>query len=102
MNHVEWSKLSSKIQNLSSSTFKEHLIKGIRPPSNSAFNIHNSIDLKYITRLRFGLSLLKEHRFNHHFENCLSPKCICSSENESTLHIFSLHCHYYIPIRKTL
>ena len=48
---VEWNKLDSKIQNLSSSAFKEHLIKGIRPPSNSVFNIHNPIGLKYITRL---------------------------------------------------
>ena len=31
----------------------------------------------------------------------LSPKWICSSENESILHFF-LHCNYYIPIRKTL
>ena len=31
----------------------------------------------------------------------LSPKCICSLENESILHFF-LYRHYYIPIRKTL
>ena len=52
----EWNKLCSKIQNLSSSAFKEHLIKGIRPPANSVFNIHNLIGLKYITRSRLGLS----------------------------------------------
>ena len=69
--------------------------------SNSVFNIHNPIGLKYITRLRLGLSHLNKHRFNHNFENYLTPKCICSSENESTLHFF-LHCHYYIPIRKTV
>ena len=97
---VEWNKLDSKIQNLSSSAFKEHLIKGIRPPSNSVLNIHNPVGLKYITRLRLGLSHLNEHRFNHNFENCLSPECICSSENESTLYFF-LHYHY-IPIRKAL
>ena len=98
---AEWNELDSKIQNLSSSAFKEHLIKGIRPPSNSVFNIYNLIGLKYITRLRLGLSHLNEHRFNHNFENCLSPKCICSSENQSTLHFF-LHSHYYIPIRKSV
>ena len=77
------------------------MINGITPSSNSVFNIHNPIGLKFITRLRFGLCHLNEHRFNHSFKNCLSPKCICSSENESTLHFF-LHYHYYIPIRKTL
>ena len=35
---VHWNKLDSKIQNLSSSALKEHLIKGIRPPPNSVFN----------------------------------------------------------------
>ena len=98
---VEWNKLYSEIQNLSSSAFKEHLIKGIRPPSNSVFNIHNLIGLKYITRLRLGLSHLNEQRFNPNFENFLSPKCICSSESGSILR-FSLHCQYDTPIRKTL
>ena len=28
------------------------------------------------------------------------PKCICSSENESS-HFF-FHCHFYTPIRNTL
>ena len=82
---------------MSSSAFKQHLIKRIRPPLNSVFN--NPIGLKYVTRLRLGLSHLNEHRFNHNFENCLGSKCIYSSENESTLHFF-LHSHYYNPIRK--
>ena len=98
---LEWNKLDSKIQNLSSSAFKEHLIKGIRPPSKSVLNIHKLIGLKYVTGLRLGLSHLNERRFNHNFENSLSPKCICILKNESTLHFF-LHGSYYIPIRKTL
>ena len=65
------------------------------------FNIHNPIGIKLLTRLRLGLSHLNEHRFNHKFQNCTSPKCICSFENESTTHFF-LHCHFYIPIRATL
>ena len=53
--------------------------------------------------LRLGLSYLNEHRFNPNFENCLSPKCNCSSKNALALHFF-LHCFflYYISIRKTL
>ena len=53
------------------------------------------------TRLRLGLSHLNEHRFNHNFENCVNPLCICSLEAETTSHFF-LHCHYYHPIRLTL
>ena len=65
------------------------------------FNIHNPVGIKLLTGLSLGLSHLNEHRFNHKFQNCTSPKCICSFENESTTHFF-LHCHFYIPIRATL
>ena len=65
------------------------------------FDIHNPIGIKLLTRLRLGLSHLNEHRFNHKFQNCTNPTCICSSENESTTHFF-LYCHFYILIRATL
>ena len=65
------------------------------------FNIHNPIGRKLLTRLRLGLSHLNEHRVNHKFQNCTNPKCIYSSENESTTN-FLLHCHFYIPIKPTL
>ena len=56
------------------------------------FNIHDPI-------LRLGLSHWNEHRYNHKFKHCVNPKCICSSENESTSQFF-LHCHTLI--RNTL
>ena len=65
------------------------------------FNIHNPVGIKLLTRLKLGLNHLNEHSFNHKFQNCTSPTCICSFENESTTHFF-LHCHFYIPIRTTL
>ena len=65
------------------------------------FNIHNPVGIKLLTGLSLGLSHLNEHRFIHKFQNCTSPKCICSFENESTTDFF-LHCHFYIPIRATL
>ena len=52
---VEWNKSDYQIQNLSGSASKKHLIKRIRPPSNSVLNIHNPIGQKCITRLRLGL-----------------------------------------------
>ena len=65
------------------------------------FNIHDPINIKLLTWLKLGLSHLNEHRFNHKFQNCTNPKCICISENEWKAHFF-LHCHSYIPIRTTL
>ena len=44
---------------------------------------------------------LNEHRFNHNFQNCISPLCSCSFETESTSH-FLMHWHHYKNIHSTL
>ena len=67
---------------------------------NSVYNIHDPVGIKYLTRLRLGLSHLNEHKFRHNFQDCLNPLCSCSLEVETTNHYF-LHCHYN-DIRKTL
>ena len=59
--------------------FRKNFIDEFRPVPNS----HNPTGIKLLIRLRFGLSHLNEHRFNHKFQNCINPKCICSSENVS-------------------
>ena len=68
---------------------------------NSIYNIHDPVGIKYLTRLRLGLSHLNEHKFRHNFQDCLNPLCSCSYGVETTNHYF-LHCHYYNDIRKTL
>ena len=99
---TEWNSLDLQIQNLSYTAFRKHFINEFRPIPNSVFNIHNPICIKLVTRLRLGLSHLNEHTFiNHKFQNCTSPNCICSFENDSTIHFF-LHCHFHILIRPTL
>ena len=98
---TEWNSLDLQIRNLSYTAFRKHFIDEFRLVPNSVFNIHNPVGIKLLTRLRLGLSHLNEHRFNHKFQNCTNPKCVCSSENESTTH-FSLHCSFYIPVRATL
>ena len=62
-----------------------------------AHGIHNPIGLKFLTRLRLGLSHLNEHKF----KQFVNPLCSCSLEIES-LTIFFLHCHYFTNIRSTL
>ena len=64
------------------------------------FDIHNPIGIKLFGRLRLGLSYLNKRRFNHKFQNCTNPKCICGSENESTADFF-FKCLFYNPIRAT-
>ena len=40
-------------------------------------------------------------KFNHNFDDCVNPFCICSLEPESTSHFF-LHYHRYNAIRSIL
>ena len=44
------------------SVFKEKKPNFIRPSQNSVFDIHNPKGIKLITRLRLGLSHLREHK----------------------------------------
>ena len=59
------------------------------------------VGLKFITRLRLGLSCLNKQTLNQNFQNCINPLCSCSLQTESTSH-FSLHCHHYTDIPLTL
>ena len=57
------------------SVFKKNLLKFIRPSPNSVFNCYNCKGIKYHTRLRQGLSHLREHKFKHSFQDTLNPFC---------------------------
>ena len=61
------------------------------------------VGLILLTRLRLGLSHLNQHKFNHNFQDCLNPLCLCSLDVEAVSHFF-LQCHYYsnTNIRSTL
>ena len=99
---IEWNKLDINLRNAKSFLkFTNSLLKIGRPMQNSIYNIHDPVGIKYLTRLRLGLSHLNEHKFRHNFQDCLNPLCSCSLEVETTNHYF-LHCHYYNDIRKTL
>ena len=45
----------------------------IKPTANSVYNCHNPTGIKLITRLRLGLSHLREHKFKHNFKESLNP-----------------------------
>ena len=61
---IEWNKLDNNIRNLKLvSAFEKQIIKFIKPSPNSTFNVHNPHGIKLLTRLRVGLSQLREHRF---------------------------------------
>ena len=76
-------------------------LKFIRPSSNSFFDCHNHIGIKYITRIRLGLSHLREHKFKHSFQDTLDPICnLVMMLN--LLFIFFLHCPLYSNQPRTI
>ena len=60
----------------------------------STFNVHNPIDLRFLTRILLKFSQLNEHKSRNNFRDSVSPMCCCGSEILSTEHIL-LHCLYF-------
>ena len=80
--------------------FKNSLQKFIRISGISIFNCHNLRGVKLLTRLRLGLSHLREHKFKHGFQDSLNPICSCVNDIETLAHSF-LHCPHYSNERST-
>ena len=94
----EWNKLSLEIRNsVSYSIFKKSLLKFIRTIPNSVFGVGNIYGIKLLTRLRVGLSYLREHKCRHNFQDTNKPLCSCSLEIESTSHFFSALPKFHHP-----
>ena len=78
-----------------------YLLNFTRPSENKILNIHGQVGTDLVTRLRLGLSRLREHKFRHNFEDILNPLCSCCIEGETTLHFFLLG-QFFNDIRETL
>ena len=99
---IEWNKLDHNRRNSSSfNIFWKNILTFIRPSGNSFFNSHNPKRIKFIKRLRLGLSHLRYHKFKHSFQDSLNTFCNCSVDIKSTVHYF-LHCPTHITERRTL
>ena len=99
---AEWNKLDSDIRNLNSlSLFKSRILKFIRPNPNSIFNCHNPKAIKYLSRIKLGLSHLRKHIFKHSFQDTLNPICACGSDIETPCHHL-ISCPTFDAERNTL
>ena len=58
-------------------------------------------ELYLITRLKLGLSHLRQHKFKHGFQDTLNPLRSCGNDVESTEH-FLLRCPKFVNERHTL
>ena len=52
-------------------------------------NCHNPKTIKYLSRIRLGLSHLSEDKYKHSFQDTLNPVCPCESDIETP-------CYYLI------
>ena len=99
---IEWNNLDPTLRNSKSFVdFKNSILKFITPSPSNVFNCNSHKGIKLITRLRVGMSHLREHKFKHNFQNCLNPICSCGLDIESTSH-FLLHCPTFNDERYTL
>ena len=92
---IEWNKFDLINCNSESfNVFKNSLLKFIPISGNSVFNCHKSKGVKLLTRLRPGLSYLRQHKFKHGFQNSPNRISNCSSDIKTLAH-FLLHCRHY-------
>ena len=68
---------------------------------NNVYDCHNPKGIKLLTRLRLGLSHLREHKFKHRFQDTLNHICLCGDDVQSTSH-FLLYCPSFINERRIL
>ena len=94
-----WNEIGPDLrQAVSLSSFKIKILKMIRPPKRSNFNIHAPIAMKRLFQLRVGLSPLRHHKKRHHFIDTLVDNCQCLLSAETTDH-FLLHCDIFNEVR---
>ena len=75
--------------------------KFTRPSENSTFLCKNPKGIQLLTRLRPGLSHLRDHKFKYNFRNTLNPICNCGEYIETSWH-YLLHCWLYTNERLPL
>ena len=94
---IESNKLDLNLRSAASlNVFRKNLLKFIRPSPNSVFNCHNCKGIKYLARVRLGLSHLREHKFKHSFQDTLNSFCSCGLDVETNTHFpFFFFCNIY-------
>ena len=65
---IEWNKLDPGIWKAESlGILKSNILKFLKSTPRSFFNCYNYKGIRLMTRLRLGLSHLREHKFDHNF-----------------------------------
>ena len=76
--NIEWNNLDHNLRNSDTyGTFKNTILKFIRPSPNSVFECHNPQGSKFLTRLLLSFSHLREHKLKHSFRDSLNSLYKC-------------------------
>ena len=95
-----WNHLSSFIKSSTSlNVFKKRLMEFFNVTPNPIYGIHNPVGLKYLTRLRVGLSHLRAHKHQYNFSDTSSKYCSCRDNLPETVEHYLLHCPIYSLLR---
>ena len=82
--------------------FKKRFMEFFGVVPNSIYGIHNPTGLKYLTRVRVGLSHLRAQKYEHKFSDTTSPFCSCSTNKPETVEHYLLFCPLYSAMRSEL
>ena len=79
---IEWNNLDLHLRKSGNFLFfKSNIHKFIWPSPSSIYNCHNRRGIcLIITRLRLGLSHLREHEFKHGSQDALNLLCSCGND----------------------
>jgi hypothetical protein len=98
-----WNHLSSFIKTSPSiNIFKKRFMAFFGVIPNPVYGILNPLGLKYLTRLRVGLSHLRVHKFHHNFSDTIHPFCSCNEVDVESIEHYLLHCPNYLIFRSVL
>ena len=99
---IEWKKLDLNIRYSENRTsFKSKVLKFAHLSENSIFLCNNSKGIQLLTRVRLGLSHLRDHKFKHNFQDSHNPICNSGEDMETSCH-YLLHCSLYTNERLAL
>ena len=90
---IEWNKFDPETRiSTSFNSFKESILKFIRPAPNSISQCHTPNGIKYLTQRRMkNYSHLRDHKLKHSFQDTINPLSTCTQKAETT-NYFILHC----------
>ena len=89
---IEWNKQDLNIRNSERlNIFKKTLLNFIRTSVSTTLNSHNPKGFKLLIRLSLASSHLREHKFEHSFQDSLNAICSCGNDIEMSAH-YLLQC----------